>query len=268
MFKSPALKVLLDNVTTTKENLLGHEVEKHTCNFCGEPSYFDFKLHEAFKSNSFGFDSILGSACCDSMRNKLTEIRSEHVKEFLEYSIVLIDELSTPLKYRRFRMADLKGEQHKEAEVKIRASFKKGFSGKGFYIYSAKNGTGKTATATIICKTICAYLGFKKYEFVNYADFVSDYEQLPFEEKGGIIEKYKTCNVLLIDDLGKGRLTPSSISNIYSIVNNRSNNELITIFTSNMSVADIRKNFDSSVASRIFEMTEIIEMSGKDLRLN
>lgn len=262
MFKSPALKVFLANVTTAKEPLLGHKIKKHTCNFCGKRSGFNFLPHEVDKTNNYGFDSVLDSACCENMRNELEKCRQMHKKEYLEYSIQLIDELSTPQIYKRFRITNVK-------EKSVYGKIKEKFSGKkGFYFYSKDNGTGKTATSCIVCKTKCAYLGFKKYEFMNYTDFVSKYEQLPFEEKGDILEKYKTCNILLIDDLGKGRNTATAVSNIYNIVNYRVINELFTVFTSNLTPLEISETFDSSVASRLFEITEIIEMKGKDLRLN
>ena len=269
-FKSPAFKMLLKNVTTTSEIIYDDVMaDKNICKFCGEQSLFCYDFHAAFINNDFGFNAIVEGACCKKMEIELEKCRKSHIKEYIKYCTSTIDKLSTPVIYRDFTMSSLKEiEQHKKAEKQIRDYFKKGLKEKlGVYIFSKKNGTGKTATACIICKTACAYLGYRKYEFMNYPEFVSKYEQASFEDKEDLLNIYKRIRILLIDDLGKGRSTVTSISNIYDIINTRNNNRKITIFTSNLSITEISKSFDSSVASRLFEMTEIIEMGGKDLRL-
>lgn len=268
MFISPALDVYKNNVKTEISDCGKFELRKDVCKFCGQRSGFNFDRHLVRKDNCFGYDQVVSSACCEKMRETLENCRSLHEKAYLRHFMGLVEENSTPQTYRGLNLVDLKKYEHqKKAYEKIKQYFKGGMK-KGFYLFSEKNGTGKTATACIISKVICAYNGWKSFKFVNYSDFVLNYETMSFEEKGQAIEMYKTCNLLVIDDLGKGRVTPSAVSNIYSIVNHRNMNNLLTIITSNMKISDISQNFDSSVASRLFEMTDVIELNGKDLRLN
>lgn len=241
---------------------------KTICNHCGkdvEPLHFDYCGNPS-KRNSYGFGLIIKDVCCDDMKLVLEPFRKEFVKKFFEMAINSINEKSTPKIYQHLKLADFKN--NKLVYDKIKKMIDSYPDIKGLYAYSKNNGTGKTALSTVYAKVVCALSGFYRYKFLNYPEFVNKYEQLPFEDKGYYLNGFKKADLLVIDDLGKGRSTIQSTANIYDIVNHRINNEMIIICNSNLSLGEIGKQFDSSVASRLYEMCEIIDMKGKDLRLN
>lgn len=267
-FISPVAKVVKENSFLKKIEApvmgLSFGSEVACCNFC-KNLVSVFPVYENSNNvDNFGFDEILEKLCCDEMRGKASECRKEHEKDYVEFRIKEVDAISTPPIYRAFRINDFS----QARIVKKIKDFSAGYTGKGLYIYSAKNGTGKTTLCCVSAKTYCAFWGVEKYSFFNYAEFVNKFEGLDFDERAELLETYKNARILVIDDLGKGRLSPMSLSNIYDIINHRSMNMLTTIVSSNLSLEQIGESFDSSVASRLFEMCDLIEMKGNDMRIN
>ncbi|KKC30919.1 DnaA ATPase domain-containing protein [Caldanaerobacter subterraneus] len=80
------------------------------------------------------------------------------------------------------------------------------------------------------------------------------------------IEEYKTCPVLLIDDLFKGKITDSDIGIIFEIINYRYFTGLPIIVSSEYRVKDLLQ-VDEAVGSRIIEMCKgyLMEFNGKEL---
>ena len=76
---------------------------------------------------------------------------------------------------------------------------------------------------------------------------------LDSEYYGKVIKKYQTCDVLLIDDLFKGKINDSDINIIFEIVNYRYCNCKPIIVSTEFTV-DRMLDFDEGVWSRIYEM--------------
>lgn len=265
-FETPAQNVI-DEHSTKKEVEVakGFVLPASVCNFCDKHVKIDYTSPYGGWRTDYDFDTLLENICCDRMRAEVANIRKKHEKSVVEYFISVTD-ASTPPIYRKFRLTHF--DKNKNILL-VRKYFKEKtyLSGKGFYIYSKKNGTGKTALSCTIAKTLCGVMARTQYSFLNYPDFVNSYEQADFNDKYDILENYKESKVLVIDDLGKGRSTNQSITNIYDIVNFRNINQMITIVNSNISLHEISEKFDSSVSSRLYEMCDIIEMEGEDLRI-
>ena len=68
--------------------------------------------------------------------------------------------------------------------------------------------------------------------------------------------KYKTANLLVIDDLFKGKLTDTDISLMYEIINYRYEKNLPMIITSEMDMNALNK-LDEGVGSRIQQMCKL-----------
>lgn len=68
-----------------------------------------------------------------------------------------------------------------------------------------------------------------------------------------MLTKFQTCNVLLIDDLYKGKITQADINIMFEIVNYRYLNHLPIIVSCEMRIKEILA-FDEAVGSRIYEM--------------
>lgn len=90
-------------------------------------------------------------------------------------------------------------------------------------------------------------------------------------DSAGIIEQYKTCDVLLLDDLGVlgERFSKEDRVKIADLVlrHRLESDNLVTILTSNLSVNQMIGAFSETLAGRINNVCAVVEMTGNDLRM-
>jgi len=79
-----------------------------------------------------------------------------------------------------------------------------------------------------------------------------------------IVTKLCDVDVLAIDDLGLERVTEWSMSMMRLIINSRYNDMRRTYISSNMDLDSMAKCFDQRIASRIYQMCEVVHMSSKE----
>lgn len=148
-------------------------------------------------------------------------------------------------------------------------------NGDGLYI-EGTNGTGKTHLAgaialhlinegiPVICKTSSDLL----------LDIRKAYDD-EYTKESTVLEAYKSVDLLIIDDLGKEQCSDWSMSNLYSIINDRYEDMKPTIITTNYSAEDLvraltPKGYDSSkivaIISRLRETSTVITMAWEDYR--
>ena len=91
--------------------------------------------------------------------------------------------------------------------------------------------------------------------YMPYRDVITKIKQNMIDEEyyRKSISKYQTCEVLLIDDLFKGKVNESDINIMFEIINYRYLNFLPIIVSSEFSI-DRLLAFDEGVGSRIYEM--------------
>lgn len=103
-----------------------------------------------------------------------------------------------------------------------------------------------------------------------YRDIVTKIKQNMIDEEyyQRMISKYQTCEVLLIDDLFKGRVNESDVNIIFEIINYRYLNYLPIIVSSEFTIEKLL-TFDEGVGSRIYEICKdyVVEIK-KDMRNN
>lgn len=138
-------------------------------------------------------------------------------------------------------------------------------------LLSGGTGVGKTYLATCMANEF-----INQNYVVNFTtafnlgnDFVRTNIGFHSDEQGEFINKYIDCDILFIDDLGT-ELKKNNITNtcIYLILNERMVRNRPTVITTNLSLADIRDQYDERIYSRIADETTIkIQFAGKDLRL-
>lgn len=106
-----------------------------------------------------------------------------------------------------------------------------------------------------------------KVVYMPYRDTITSIKQNMIDESKykNIISKYQLAEVLLIDDLYKGKITESDINIMFEIINYRYSNKLPIIVSSEHSVNTILA-IDEAIGSRIIEMCKdfIIEIKGKE----
>lgn len=109
-----------------------------------------------------------------------------------------------------------------------------------------------------------------KVVYMPYRDVITKIKQNMIDQEyySRTISKYQLCEVLLIDDLFKGKINESDINIIFEIINYRYLNFLPIIVSSEFSI-DRLLAFDEAVGSRIYEMSKdyVVEIE-KDMHNN
>lgn len=106
--------------------------------------------------------------------------------------------------------------------------------------------------------------------YMLYRDVITKIKQNVIDEKkyASMILKYQVCEVLLIDDLFKGRLNESDVNIMFEIINYRYLNFLPIIVSSEFTIEKMLE-FDEGIGSRIYEMSKdyVVEIKN-DIRNN
>lgn len=139
--------------------------------------------------------------------------------------------------------------------------------GKGLYIHSKTAGSGKTFLACCIAKSLmCKYdLRMKFITVPGYIDKVAEGYKL---ERQGIPDIpttiFKTCEVLVLDDIGTQLDKPWQNQELFQLINTRLASNLITIYTSNMTIETL--NVEDRIKSRIYGTTISVHMPEESMR--
>lgn len=120
-------------------------------------------------------------------------------------------------------------------------------------IFCGQVGSGKTHLS------IALALNFMKKDinvvYMPYRDVITEIKQniTDNEYYKKTIARFQKCDILLIDDLFKGKVTESDINIVFEIINYRYLNYLPIIVSSELSINKMLC-FDEGVGSRIYEM--------------
>lgn len=133
-------------------------------------------------------------------------------------------------------------------------------------IFTGQVGSGKTHLSLAIGNSLMNNgVGVM---YMGYRDVITNIKQNIMDQVyyNRIMNKYKNCRVLLIDDLFKGNITGSDINIIFEIINHRYFNNLPIIVSSEKSINELL-NIDEAIGSRIIEMSKgyVCEIMGKRL---
>lgn len=131
-------------------------------------------------------------------------------------------------------------------------------------MFCGQVGSGKTHLAVALALNLIEE-GFKVV-YMPYRDEITKIKQSmkDIDSYRRIVDKYKLCEVLLIDDLFKGRVNESDINIMFEVINYRYLNCLPMIISSEFTLERLLE-FDEGVGSRIYEMCRsyIVEIPKK-----
>ncbi|MCL2772800.1 MAG: ATP-binding protein [Oscillospiraceae bacterium] len=96
---------------------------------------------------------------------------------------------------------------------------------------------------------------FEKQRFAKAGTFDSD-----------ILDRYMTCDLLIIDDLGTEYSGNMSVTSLYNIINTRLIENKSMIISTNLSLKEMKTKYDDSIVSRIFGNFSVLEFIGDDIR--
>lgn len=140
-------------------------------------------------------------------------------------------------------------------------------TGYNFFLWG-NYGTGKTGMAVGILKNrVEAYC--EAAFFVTVPRLLEmirasyDKHDSPHEEA---LRRARTTSLLVLDDLGAERPTDWVQEQLYLIINERHDNRLDTVITSNLTLDQLADRIGERTIWRIAEMCKVIEVKGKNLR--
>lgn len=139
--------------------------------------------------------------------------------------------------------------------------------GKGIYIWSNKKGSGKTMTATALANELLDKYG-KKVKFATSLDILdairNSYNRDSEDTEDSLIKDLSTAEILVIDDFGTERATDWAGEKFYQIVNKRYINKLVTVYTSNFDIYNLK--YDDRITNRIIERCYIVHFPEVSVR--
>jgi DNA replication protein DnaC len=137
-------------------------------------------------------------------------------------------------------------------------------------------GTGKTHLAVAALQELIRLKGVRG-RFADFTSLVLDI-QMTFDGQGSrreIIEPLIEIPLLVLDELGAGKVTQWVMDLLYYLVNTRYLEDRMTIFTTNYSdfAADANQEsltdrVSARIRSRLYEMCRRVELRGGDYRRN
>jgi DNA replication protein DnaC len=132
-------------------------------------------------------------------------------------------------------------------------------------------GLGKTFLSSCIAGEV-SRKGFSVV-YDTAANIVATFEAARFSRYGGAeeaeteINRYLSCDLLIMDDLGTELINSYSVSAIYGVVNGRLIAKKSTVISSNLGIEEIRKKYSPQIASRLEGEYENLKFFGTDIRL-
>lgn len=236
------------NLEKTKQKLdlalkklnIGEIEPKYSCHRCNDNGYINGKQ-------------------CDCLKREINKILTQEsgFGELVDFKTV---------KFDLFENKELM----KKIYIKLNEWCNSDFKKKMVFL-SGNTGTGKTYILKCMANELIkrGKLTTLVTAFKLSQDCLKSYACRDIYEKEEILNKYLESEILFIDDLGT-EVNSSTLTNnyIYTILNERKMRNLPTVITTNLSLADIRDNYDERIYSRIADDSTIkIQLNGKDLRL-
>lgn len=132
-------------------------------------------------------------------------------------------------------------------------------------IFCGQVGSGKTHLSIALALNLMRK-GIRVV-YLPYRDVITAVKQNMLDEEfyKKQIGKFQTAEVLLVDDLFKGKINDTDINIMFEIINYRYLNYLPMIVSTEFTT-DRMLNFDEAVASRIYEMCKdyIVQIEGQE----
>lgn len=253
------------------------------CPYCGKAMQ-DIGLdlggrhHPNFVCTCPAFKEAREKEAKEDVRRELIAMRQRHRAEYIQR---LTDKSGVPPKYAGKTFADYHATSPKQQKaLKTAEDYVQNFEtnlsrGKGLYI-AGNFGTGKSMLASIISLELIRQGHEVKYGTAyKLLRNIRKRTVTNGESEEAVLEEYAACKLLVLDDLGKEKSTDYSIATISTIINDRYENALPVIITSNYTLNYLEKaltppNGDGSTArsvvSRLAEMTDALIFDWADRR--
>lgn len=148
-------------------------------------------------------------------------------------------------------------------------------NGLSIVITSKTVGNGKTSWAVRLLQRYLAETALdgrmvEKGMFVVSAQLLTEFGDYNYfqtmQEFLERFERLKTCELLVIDEIGGGSLNKASYPYLYDLVNYRVDNNLSTIYTTNYSDDEIIELLGQRLYSRIYDTSVVLDFQASNVR--
>lgn len=159
-----------------------------------------------------------------------------------------------PAKYLTKTFADYEQTEDNRRAVMLAGQFIEQ-GGKSLYFYGGV-GTGKTFLATLIAKEM-----IRKGEYVVFGSVPGLLDELkqtfndPQASGEVVLRRFIQCDLLILDDIGVGKLSDWNVGILYQIIDGRDKGKKPTVFTSNYSLEGFYsklEKMDKVAAERLY----------------
>ena len=226
-----------------------HEKDGYNCTVCKNKGYI-VKLIEL---QNGGYSHTMCDCKCSEIRRSILRMKKSGLKDIIkDYT------------FDKYEVTEPWQQAIKEAAVEYAKE------PKGWFFLGGQSGCGKTHLCTAICREFL--LHGKRVVYMLWRDDISRLKAVAMEpeQREAMIKRFKTAEVLYIDDLFKTgsatdgseqRPTSADINTAFEIINYRYNNpELLTIISSEWSQGDLL-DIDEAIGGRIFERAKTFSIA-------
>ena len=129
-------------------------------------------------------------------------------------------------------------------------------------------GLGKTFLSACIARVV-SQKGFSVV-YDTAVTIFTNFEDAKFGRgQGGqeAVDRYLSCDLLILDDLGSELTSTMSQSALYTLINTRLMGDKHTVISSNLSLEDIRRRYQPMIASRLEGEYRELTFVGQDIRV-
>lgn len=218
---------------------------RYECELCGDTGVVDYRM-------------------CKCMKDKL-------IKAGLESSGMY--ELIKSQTFDNFDLGYYTGEAHTrmKAILEIAKKYADEFdaSSSGSIIMHGNTGLGKTHLSSAMGGVIIEKGNDVYYTSAvdMFADFENDRFHSSYQESGNELDKYFSCDLLIIDDLGTEMVNQFTTSCLYNVINSRLVKKKATIINTNFTRDEIKAKYTERISSRIFGEYQSLPFLGNDIRI-
>ena len=216
-----------------------------------------------------------GTQMCSCMKQELineaynnSNMYNLKNETFDKLNLSLFSTTANPKLYK----SDLSPRENIDKIISISKSFINNFENntEKNLLFTGTTGVGKTFLSSCIANEI-----LKKGYTVLYQTapilldsiFEYKYNSKDIDSKA-LYDNFFNVNLLIIDDLGTENLTAAKFAELFTILNSRLiTKNTKTIISTNLSLEDLSKNYDSRILSRLIGNFNICRFFGNDIRL-
>ena len=220
---------------------------KYECPLCNDSGFVDTRMCICMKKKFIeaGFES-------SGMGNLLCE------QSFENFDLGYYQ--NDPVAARRMEQILARMKQYSE-------TFEAGKAGN--LVLFGGTGLGKTHLSSAVARGVIER-GYDVF-YVSAVSMISDFERERFGnssggEAGVDTNRYFTCDLLIIDDLGTEVNNQFTTSVLYNLINTRLNKRQSTVINTNLTQDEFRKRYWDRITSRVLGEYTVLPFLGTDIR--